>query len=156
MISIDIPGFRVLELKHLLLDYNGTLAVEGNLLPGVGEAITALSSQLEVHVLTGDTYGTATEQLNGLPVKLTIAPPEGQAEAKSKYINDLGWKSTVAIGNGRNDRKMLKAAVLSIALIQQEGAAGKSLMNADVVCTSILDALNLLKNPKLLTATLRS
>jgi hypothetical protein len=26
MISIDIPGFRKLELVHLVFDYNGTLA----------------------------------------------------------------------------------------------------------------------------------
>ena len=30
------PGFRKLELTHLVLDYNGTLAVDGKLLPGRG------------------------------------------------------------------------------------------------------------------------
>ena len=62
----------------------------------------------------------------------------------------------VAIGNGRNDRLMLRDAVLGIALVQTEGAAAEAIANADVVCTHILDALDLLANPLRLAATLRS
>ncbi|MEO6847816.1 MAG: ATPase P [Chthoniobacterales bacterium] len=156
MIKITIPGFRDLKLTHLLLDYNGTLAIEGILIPGVGDALKELSSTLKIHVLTGDTFGTAKAQLKGLPIKLTIAPNAAQAESKVNFITDLGVKNTVAIGNGRNDRKMLKAAVVGIVLIQKEGASAKSVANADIVCTSILDALGMLKNPKFLNATLRS
>jgi hypothetical protein len=29
VIEIEIPGFQVLQLSHLVLDYNGTLAVNG-------------------------------------------------------------------------------------------------------------------------------
>lgn len=35
MIEIDIPGFRLLKLNHLVLDYNGTLALDSLLLPEV-------------------------------------------------------------------------------------------------------------------------
>jgi peptide-methionine (S)-S-oxide reductase len=49
MIRINIPGFRDLQLIHLVLDYNGTLALDGKVLPGVGEALTALASRIEVH-----------------------------------------------------------------------------------------------------------
>ena len=35
MIAVDIPGYRELRLEHLVLDYNGTLAEDGKLLPGV-------------------------------------------------------------------------------------------------------------------------
>jgi soluble P-type ATPase len=62
----------------------------------------------------------------------------------------------VAIGNGRNDRRMLEAAALGIALIQREGAAVAALTSADVAATGILDALELLQMPKRLVATLRS
>lgn len=54
MIRIDIPGFRSLALAHLVLDYNGTLAL----------------------------------------------------------VTRLGADAVVAIGNGRNDRMMLKGAAL--------------------------------------------
>jgi soluble P-type ATPase len=72
MIRIEIPGFYNLQLVHLVLDYNGTLAVDGKLLSGVAEALTALSSELEIHVITADTFEFAASQFAGLPVKLTI------------------------------------------------------------------------------------
>ena len=46
MISVDIPGFRMLRLEHLVLDYNGTLAVDGELLLGCAEAIRSLAERL--------------------------------------------------------------------------------------------------------------
>jgi soluble P-type ATPase len=156
MISLDIPGFRKLELVHLVSDYNGTLAVDGQLLPGVADLLNSLASNILIHVITADTFGLAKSQLAGLPVELIIAPLESQAETKLQFITELGVESVVAIGNGRNDRKMLQAAALGIALIQREGGATQTIANADLVCTHVLDALELLLNPKRLTATLRS
>jgi soluble P-type ATPase len=72
------------------------------------------------------------------------------------FITALGPESVEAIGNGHNDRKMLKGAALGIALIQREGGATETLASADLVSMNILDALDLLKNPKRLIATLRS
>jgi P-type E1-E2 ATPase len=156
MISIDIPGFRKLELAHLVLDYNGTLALDGKLLPGVAEALSSLAPSIRIHVITADTFGLANAQLAGLPINLTITPVEAQAEAKLQLVSELGANTVVAIGNGRNDRKMLSAAALGIALIQREGGAAETLASADVVSTSVLDALELLSSPKRLVATLRS
>lgn len=156
MIFLDIPGFRKLELVHLVSDYNGTLAVDGQLLPGVADLLNSLASNILIHVITADTFGLAKSQLAGLPVELIIAPLESQAETKLQFITELGVESVVAIGNGRNDRKMLQAAALGIALIQREGGAAQTIANADLVCTNVLDALELLLNPKRLTATLRS
>lgn len=156
MIEINIPGFRNLQLAHVVCDYNGTLAVDGKLLPGVRDAITTLSHDIQVHVITADTFGLAAGELAGLPVTLTIIPVESQAEAKLEFVSRLGADTVVAIGNGRNDRKMLSAAALGIALIQKEGASAETLTAADVVASGILDALDLLRNPKRLIATLRS
>ena len=47
---------------------------------------------------------------------------------------------------------MLRAAALGIALVQQEGGSTEALANADLVSTSIIDALNLLHDPKRLVA----
>jgi len=156
MIAIDIPGFGKLELAHLVLDYNGTLAVDGRLLPGVAEALSSLAPSICIHVVTADTFGLAKTELAGLPVNLVVTPTEGQAEAKHQFVSELGAKTVVAIGNGRNDRKMLRAAVLGIALVQREGGAAEALTSADLVSVSILDSLELLCNPKRLVATLRS
>lgn len=156
MISIDIPDFGMVNLEHLVLDYNGTLAVDGRLAPGVGEALTELADRLTVHVVTADTFGLAAEALAGLPVTLSVLPPGRQDVAKQEYVASLGLQQTVAMGNGRNDRRMLADAAVGVTVILEEGAAGVTLAAADVVCTGILDALALLSHPKRLVATLRS
>ena len=156
MITADVPGFSKLQLAHLVVDFNGTLAVDGELLPGVREALSDFAPSIRIHVITADTFGFAGEQLAGLPVDLTITPAEGQAEAKLRLVSELGAESVVAVGNGRNDRKMLSAAALGIALTQREGGSAEALASADIVSTSVLDALELLRNPKRLVATLRS
>lgn len=156
MISLTIPDFGDLKLTHVVTDYNGTLAVDGLLIEGVARVLRALAPRIEIHVVTADTFGLAKAQLADLPVTLTILPADHQADGKLAYIRQLGSDHVVAIGNGRNDRKMLEHAALGIALIQSEGAAAENLQSADVVCGSILDALELLRQPKRLIATLRS
>jgi|SRR5919205_300401 soluble P-type ATPase len=156
MIEIKVPGFRNLQLSHLVLDYNGTIAADGELLPGVGEALKEISADLQIHVLTADTFNFAAEQVAGLPLKLVIIPLDSQAEAKLAYVSELGVDNAVAIGNGRNDRAMLKAAAVGIALVQKEGGSAETFASADIISVSILDALELLVNPKRLIATLRS
>jgi P-type E1-E2 ATPase len=156
MIMVSIPGFGKLQLRHLALDYNGTLAQDGELLPGVPDLLRSLAKEFQIHVVTADTFGVAAERLAGLPVKLKILPAESQAEAKAAFVKKLGRKSVAAIGNGRNDRKMLKIAALGIAVIQQEGAAAQALTAADIVARDIQSALGLFSNVNRLKATLRS
>jgi soluble P-type ATPase len=156
VIAIDVPGFGKLELKHLVLDYNGTLAVDGRLLGGVAERLADLAASLAIHVVTADTFGFARAELAGLPVAVTVLPVEDQAEAKRDFVTALGSDAVVAIGNGRNDRHMLRAAALGIAVIQREGLATETAAAADVMSPGIIDALDLLSHPKRLVATLRS
>jgi len=156
MIHIAIPDYGDLEIKHVVSDYNGTLAVDGVLIEGVAEALRALSRQVEIHVITADTFGVVRAQLSGLPVTLTITPNQNQAETKLAYVQKLGEAGVVAIGNGRNDRKMLAAAAIGIALIQKEGGATEAFFGSDIVSRDILEALDLLQNTKRLKASLRS
>ena len=155
MLSLDIPGFGSLGLQFLVCDYNGTLALDGVLYPGVDALLQELSTSVDIHVVTADTFGVAGQHLAATPCELKVLPRDGQDTAKLEYVEALGPASTVCIGNGRNDRLMLKAAALGIALIQHEGAAPETVRNADVVCQSVEDALGLLLHPKRLTATLR-
>ncbi len=156
MLSVTIPGWKTLQLSHLILDYNGTIALDGRLIDGVKPRVAALAASLTIHILTADTFGSVREALAGLPCRLAVIPVERQAEAKLAYIAELGPEASVCIGNGRNDRLMLKQAALGIALVQAEGAAPEALLAADVVSCSILEALDLLCQPLRLTATLRS
>jgi len=154
MIDIDIPG-NPLTLEHLVMDYNGTLAVDGQLVPGVRSRLVKLADQLSVHVITADTFGLARRGLDGIPCDLFILPPGNQDQAKRDYVRSLGSSGSVCIGNGRNDRMMLEEALLGIAVILEEGASSITLMSADVVCLNIVNALDLLLNPLRLKATLR-
>lgn len=155
MIAVDIPGFRELRLDHLVVDCNGTPATDGALLPGVEEAIRALAGTIQIHVVTADTFGPAAERLAGLPVECVIIASAAQADRKLEFVESLDADRVFAIGNGRNDRKMLAATAVDVALIQREGAV-ESFNGADVIAVDILDAFGLLQHPKRLIATLRS
>ena len=156
MISIEIPGYKTLNLHHLVLDYNGTMAINGRVIEGVADRLNALALQLEVHVLTADTFGTAREALAAVACSLTILPEAAQDVAKRDAILRLGAERCVAVGNGRNDRLMLQTAALGIALLQAEGTAVAAITAADLVTPTILDALALLTRPRRLIAGLRA
>jgi len=155
MLNISIPGGDPLAIEHLVLDYNGTLALDGALLPGVSERLTALAEELQVLVITADTFGMARTGMQDVPCELVILPPGGQDVAKLACVEQLGPQSVVAVGNGRNDQLMLQAAALGIAVLGEEGAAAETLAAADVVTHGITSALDLLLNPLRLAATLR-
>ena len=157
MIEIDIPGtHEKLLLEHLVLDFNGTLAVDGRILPGVADLLKELAARLQIHVVTAGTFGGVGEQVAGFPCVLKVLSGPGQTRQKAEYVAALGSDKTACIGNGRNDLEMLRVARLGIVVIQEEGASGQSLAAADVVCTNIVQALELLLHPLRLTATLRS
>jgi soluble P-type ATPase len=156
MLTIDIPGYKVLQLAHLVMDYNGTLAVDGKLVEGVAVRLEILARDLRIHVITADTFALVQQQMAHLPCQVSVLGKDNQAEAKLRYVRELGLEQSVCIGNGRNDRLMLKSAALGLAVILEEGIAGETIQAAHVVTRSINDALDLLLNPLRLTATLRS
>ncbi|HDR15717.1 MAG TPA: ATPase P [Desulfobacteraceae bacterium] len=155
MFKINIPGYKEFEFKHIVLDYNGTLAVDGELLPGVKERLNTLADDIEVHILTADTFGKVHSRMEGIKCRVSVLPPGNQDAGKLRYVRDLGVHHAVCIGNGLNDRLMLREAALGIAVILREGCATETLIAADVVCTDILSALEILQNPLRLAATLR-
>lgn len=155
MYRFDIPGRAPLELIHLVLDLNGTICVDGTLVPGVAERITALADELYVHVLTADTRGLAAKLVEGLPVQLAVLAEGNQDAAKRNFIDSLGASCVCAVGNGLNDRLMLRRAALGVGVVQAEGAFAGTLAAADIISVNILDALDLLLVPDRLVATLR-
>lgn len=156
MIDLEIPGFGRLELADLVCDYNGTLAQDGLLLPELRERLARLSAELRLHVVTADTFGTVRAAVGDLACRLAVLPADDQAEAKRRYVEALGAHRVVAIGNGRNDRRMLAAAALGIAVCGGEGLATEALQASVIVVRDVRDALDLLARPDRMTATLRS
>ncbi len=156
MLEIAIPGAETLRLEALVADFNGTLARDGSLLPGVAEAFARLSESLTLHVVTADTHGGACAALAGLPCQLVVLAEGGQDVAKRQYVESLGASRCAALGNGRNDRLMLAAAGLGIAVIEAEGVAVETLLAARVAVPGVAAALGLLLNPARLVATLRT
>jgi len=155
MITIKIPHLNTLNLNNLVLDYNGTLAVDGKIIESVINILKSLSFNLNIYIITADTYGFVEERIKDIPCKLIILPHGNQDKAKLRFLEQLNAKETVCIGNGKNDRLMLKESSLGIVVIGKEGAALDSLIAADVVCNSITDALDILLQTKRLVATLR-
>lgn len=155
MITIKVPEYGNLRLKHLVADFNGTIAHDGVLIKSVGKIFTELAKKIEIHVITADTFGSAASQLENLPCKVCLLPKKSQTQGKLDYIKKLGADSTVAVGNGRNDILMLEGAAVGIAVIQREGSASKAIAASDIACTDIESALGLLLNPLRMKATLR-
>jgi P-type E1-E2 ATPase len=156
MLAIEIPGRGKYELVRLVVDVNGTLAEDGDVIAGVKGRLGRLRRDLEVLMVTANTHGRQLSIDRELEMEaILIEDGKPEARQKAELIRRLGSDATVAIGNGANDALMLKEAAIGIAVVGPEGASMAALQAADVVTTSILDALDLLLNPRRLIATLR-
>jgi len=154
-LEIKVPGWRTLRLEYLVMDLNGTLAVDGIPRPGVTEALRSLRSRLHPLLLTADTHGTAQRVAQELGVTLHRLEPGDQVAQKRAIVRDLGADRVVAMGNGANDAGMLAEAALAIVVMGEEGAARQALLEADVIVRDPLEGLALLQHPRRLVATLR-
>jgi P-type E1-E2 ATPase len=151
-LRVEVPGRQALELEFLLLDVNGTLSDRGELLEGIAERLQVLGERLELRLLSADTFGTLAEVAARLSAQ---AQPVTGGEEKLRVVRELGAERCAAIGNGANDALMLREAGLGLAVLGPEGASSAAVAAADVVCGSILVALDLLLEPQALAATLR-
>ena len=155
MVEVTIPGRGKVELKHLVCDVNGTLAVDGTLIEGVQEKIDNLRNQLEIHLVTANTHGKQNEIDSILNLKSVILSPGQEANQKADYVRNLGSENVAAIGQGANDAVMLKEAKLGICVISPEGTAVEALLASDIVVPDILRGFEILERPKRIIADLR-
>ena len=138
-----------------MLDYNGTLALDGTLLASVGSVLRELSEQLAIHVLTADTFGCAARVLQGLPLTLSIVPAGKQDEHKKNYVEVLGAERCACIGNGRNDCRCSPVRLSVLRLYSRSALRQRALRCADIIAPDIFSALGLLQHPLRMAATLR-
>ena len=155
MIQIDIPGYRTLRIENLIMDFNGTIALDGNLINGVSKRLEELSNLLNLFILTADTFGLVEKSCYGLPVNIQKLHQGHEADQKKAVLEAMGHDFTAAIGNGANDIKMLKRACLSIVVLGQEGLCTGALTAADICVPNARIGLDLLLFPKRIVATLR-
>lgn len=155
MIEVDVPGRGRMEIEHLVLDVNGTIACDGGLADGVVERLERLREVVTVTAVTADTHGTAAALREKTGIEVQIIERGGEGGQKLDLVRRLGAESVVAVGNGANDAEMLKAAALGVCVVGCEGAATAALLASDVVVTDGCGALDLLLQPRRLVATLR-
>jgi P-type E1-E2 ATPase len=155
VIEIRIPGRGICSLGHLVLDVNGTIALGGELIPGVAERLARLRSVVDVHLVTADTRGRQDAIDAQLGITAARIEPENAAAQKAAFVRKLGSERVCAVGNGAIDAQMLEEAALAIAVLGEEGLAIRALISADVVVPSVCAALDLLLDPLRIVATLR-
>jgi P-type E1-E2 ATPase len=155
MIEMNIPGRGNVQLRHLVFDVNGTLAVDGIPLDGIAKRLASLRDRLEIHLVTADTHGQQTtidRQLNIQAVRLQAGDESTQ---KADIVRGLGAEAVAAIGQGANDAGMLQAAALGICVLSPESTAVETLLAADLVTPDIFAALDLFDKPLRIVASMR-
>jgi P-type E1-E2 ATPase len=155
VIEIDVPGLGAYQIDHLVLDVNGTIALDGALIEGIRERIDALRNDLQVHLLTADTHGRQAEIDAALGQVAARVKPGFESDQKVRYVRALDASTVIAIGNGANDADMLLSAAIGIGILGREGIAAGAMEAADVLVTDPLIALDLVRFPTRLVATLR-
>ena len=155
MLNIQIPGREAFTISHLILDYNGTIAEDGEIIPGIKERLEKLCADLQICVITADTHGTAAKKCQGLPLDVLTFPTTEVGKIKAEEARKRTG-GVACIGNGFNDIQMSDASDLSICVMGKEGCCSALMAHTDIPVTSIHDALDLLLIPGRLRATLRT
>lgn len=154
MIKFSIPGREDIEIKAVVFDYNGTIAVDGKLIEELKPKFEELAKLVDLYVLTADTFGTVADECKGLPLEIKRFPEGAVNPQKAKIVKDLG-EGVCAVGNGFNDKEMFKEADLAICVLEKEGICPAVLTDTDILVKNAVDALDMLLEPKKIKATLR-
>lgn len=156
MIEILVPGLKPFEITQVVVDYNGTIAVDGKIPMELKAKLAKLSKLVPITVLTADTHGTAKAECEPLGLAVRTFPQESAAACKKEIVEELGPDNVACLGNGFNDIPMFKIARLSIGVLDVEGICGALLPHATILCRSSAEAIDLLLNPKRIIADLRT
>ena len=79
---IKIPGRETVEIKNVIFDYNGTIAIDGQLIEGVAKSINELSSDFNFHVITADTFGSVNNALKDVICTVIKISEQNQDQTK--------------------------------------------------------------------------
>mgnify|MGYP006284205323 FL=1 len=155
MIQLKIPGKNIIEISEIVFDVNGTLAVDGKIIPGVIPRIQELKEIAVLHLLTANTHGKQEEIDRLLDLQAVLIQSGNEADQKRSYVESLGPEQVIAVGQGAHDASMLKAAKIGICVGSPEGTAFSTLQQSDIFFPDIISALDSILNPIRLKASLR-
>lgn len=155
MLKIEVPGQQTLEIENIVFDLDGTLTVDGRIHPKTKDRINLLARRTTIYVLDDDSRGQAQDVLKKVKAQIVRIEDVNVEDAKTAFVRKIGAEHTVAVGNGHSDRLMVHEASLGICVLSREGTSSETIQNADIVFSSILDALDFLSRPLRQKATLR-
>ncbi len=147
MIRIERPGLSPVEIEFVLIDLEGTLAIDRRVHPKAKDKINLLSKRARIYILTKEKKELIEENLRKVKAEIVYFAESGSSQRKLDLLHQLGPARCVAIGNGADDAAMIKEAAIGISIIGKEGSAGEAVRNSDLVFTDILDALEFLLKP---------
>ena len=154
MISIQRPGMETLDIHFVLLDFEGTLAMDGRVHPKAKDKVNLLSKRVTVYILTKSSKETVEETLKKMKAEILSMTEGDSSQQKLDVLQRLGPHQTAVIGNGFDDVQIMEQAGLGMCVIGKEGSSPEAVAKADLVVTSVLDALDFLLKPLRQGATL--
>lgn len=155
MIEMNIPGRGIFRIEYVVCDVNGTLAVDGILLPGMISAIHKIKDRVKVYLITANTHGNQEKISHDLGIDAIIIEKGNESVQKKEFLKNLGSEKVIAVGQGSNDAEMIREAGIGICVFSEEGTSIEALLSADIVVNNGLDAISLIQNPMRMVATLR-
>ena len=148
------PNKEIINIENIILDLNGTLAVNGQVSEKAKQLVVELKQLgYKLVLISGDIRGNAKNVAEELDLDLYLGTNSSE---KAKQMQRFDKEKTAAIGNARIDIGTFENAKISIATLQSEGIHSGIINYVDLIVPSIEDALNLFIDVKSLEATLRT
>jgi soluble P-type ATPase len=154
MISIQRPGMGNLDIHFVLLDFEGTLAMDGRVHPKAKDKVNLLSKRATIYIVTKSSKEKVDETLRKMKVEILYVTEGDSSQQKLNVLQRLGPHQTAVIGNGLDDARIMEQAGLGMCVIGKEGSSAEAVAKADLVVTHVLDALDFLLKPLRQRATL--
>ena len=154
MISIQRSGMESLDIHFVLIDFEGTLAMDGRVHPKAKDKVNLLSKRVTVYILTKSSKEKVEETLRKMKAEILSVAEGDSSQQKLNVLQRLKPHQTAVIGNGLDDSPIMEQAGLGMCVIGREGASAEAMAKADLVVTNVLDALDFLLKPLRQRATL--
>jgi soluble P-type ATPase len=154
MISIQRPGMESLDIHFVLIDFEGTLAMDGRVHPKAKDKVNLLSKRATIYILTKSNREKVEETLKKMKVEILYLTEGDSSQQKLNVLQRLGSHQTAVIGNGLDDVRIMEQAGLGMCVIGKEGSSAEAMAKADLVVNNVLDALDFLLKPLRQRATL--
>lgn len=154
MISIQRSGMGSLDIHFVLIDFEGTLAMDGRVHPKAKDKVNLLSKRATLYIVTKSSREKVEETLRKMTVEILYVPEGDSSQQKLNLLQRLGPHQTAVIGNGLDDARIMEQAGLGMCVIGKEGSSAEAVAKADLVVTHVLDALDFLLKPLRQRATL--